>query len=324
MKTTIRLLASALMAMSAAVAAAQDHYPSRAIQLVLAAPPGGYYDRVARIVGNQLSVQLGQPVVIENKEGANGIIGTSYVARAKPDGYTILMGAIGPFGIEPALTPRLSYDPLKHFVPIGLVTTMPATLLVRGDSQYQKVSDLVAATKASRLPVQYASFGLGTSSHLTMERFRLATGAQLTNIPYRGSPPALLAVMSGEVEAVFSNVQDALPHIRSGKLRALAVASQARMGALPNTPTFIEAGVPQIDSSNWLGLLAPAGTPSTVIRRLNDELNRALENPQVRTQLAPSGELIILGGSPDAFRRHIENEIARWTEVVRKGNIKKE
>lgn len=319
----LALLAAAFIG-GAATASAQDSYPSRPIQIIMPAPPGGYYDRVARILGARLSQQMGVPVVIENKEGANGAIGSALASRAAPDGYTVVIGAIGPFGIAPALDEKLQYDPVKDFAPVALLTTMPATLLVSASSPYKSVREFVDATKARAQPTLYGSFGIGTSSHLTMERLRVATQARLSNVPYRGSPPAILAVVSGEVEATFSNVQDALPHVRGGKIRALAVAGHTRVAALPDTPSFAEAGLPQIDSSNWLGLLAPAKTPAAIVQRLNTEVNKALADPEVRRQMAPAGELIILGGTPAAFQKHIATEIARWKEVVTAGNIKKE
>ncbi len=321
--TTLAVMATAFIG-CAAPTMAQDSYPSRPIQIIMPAPPGGYYDRVARILGNKLSQQMGVPVVIENKEGANGAIGSALASRAAPDGYTVVIGAIGPFGIAPALDEKLQYDPVKDFAPIALLTTMPTTLLVSASSPYKSVREFVDATKARPQPTLYASFGLGTSSHLTMERLRVATTAKLSNVPYRGSPPAILAVVSGEVDATFSNVQDALPHVRGGKIRALAVAGNTRIAALPDTPSFAEVGLPQIDSSNWLGLLAPAKTPAAIVQRLNTEVNKALADPEVRRQMAPAGELIILGGTPAAFQKHIAAEIVRWKEVVKAGNIKKE
>lgn len=319
----LRWVASALL-FTASLACAQEKFPSRPLHIVLAAPPGGYYDRVTRILGNQLSLQMGTPVVIENREGANGAIGTSVVARAAPDGYTILMGAIGPFGIAPALDEKMQYDPVRDFMPIALVTTMPATLLVSASSPYKTVREFVDATKVHAQPTLYGSFGTGTSSHLTMERLRLVTGAKLSNIPYRGSPPAIMAVITGEVEATFSNVQDSLQHVASRKMRALAVTGKSRIPALPDTPTFTELGLPQIDSSNWIGLLAPAKTRPAIVQRLNAEVNKALSIPQVRARLAPAGELVILGGSTADFQKHIASEIGRWKEVVKAGNIKKD
>lgn len=324
MRLTCLTLLAAACAGFAGLASAQASYPSRPIQIVLPAPPGGYYDRVARILGNRLSQQMGVPVVIENKEGANGAIGSALAARAAPDGHTLVIGAIGPFGIAPALDEKLQYDPVKDFAPIALLTTMPTTLLVAAGSPYKTVRDFVDATKARPQPTLYGSFGLGTSSHLTMERLRVATGAKLTNVPYRGSPPTILAVISGEVEATFSNVQDALPNVRGGKVRALAVAGHKRIAALPDTPSFAEAGLPQIDSSNWLGLLAPAKTPAAIVQRLNTEVNKALSDAEVRRQMAPAGELHLLGGSVADFEKHMAAEIARWKEVVKAGNIKKE
>ncbi|MDO9437638.1 tripartite tricarboxylate transporter substrate binding protein [Hydrogenophaga sp.] len=321
--TCLALLATALVGCTS-LATAQSGYPARPIQIVLPAPPGGYYDRVARILGNQLSQQMGVPVVIDNKDGANGAIGSALAARAAPDGYTLVIGAIGPFGIAPALDEKLQYDPIKDFAPIALLTTMPTTLLVSASSPYKTVRDFVAATKSRTQPTLYGSFGLGTSSHLTMERFRVATGAKLSNVPYRGSPPAILAVVSGEVEATFSNVQDALPNVRGGKVRALAVAGNKRVAALPDTPSFAEVGLPQIDSSNWLGLLAPAKTPPAIVQRLNTEVNKALADADVRRQMAPAGELLILGGTVADFEKHMLADMARWKEVVKAGNIKKE
>lgn len=324
MRPTCLALITAALASLAGLAVAQDGYPSRAIQIIMPAPPGGYYDRVARILGHKLSQQMGVPVVIENKEGANGAIGSALASRAAPDGHTLVIGAIGPFGIAPALDEKLQYDPVKDFAPIALLTTMPAALLVSANAPYKTVRDFVDATKKRPQPTLYGSFGLGTSSHLTMERLRVASGAQLANVPYKGSPPAIMAVASGEVDATFSNVQDALAQVRGGKIRVLAVAGSKRIAALPDTPSFAEAGFPQIDSSNWLGLLAPAKTPPSIVQRLNTEVNKALADAEVRRQMAPAGELLILGGTQAEFQQHIASEISRWKEVVKAGNIKKE
>ncbi|MBI2726536.1 MAG: tripartite tricarboxylate transporter substrate binding protein [Polaromonas sp.] len=324
MKLVHKLAAVFLLVCGPSFANAQAKYPSQPIRLILPAPAAGYYDRVARILAMHLAQSLGQPVVVENKEGANGAIGAALVARAAPDGYTLIMGAIGPFGIAPSLSSKLPYDAVRDFSPIALVTTMPSLLLVNANSTFKSTKDFVGTVKSRSASTLYGNFGVGTSSHLAMERFKTATATNLEGVAYKGSAPAILALANGEVEVAFGNVQDALPFIRSGKIRALAVAAKNRTGALPDVPTLAEGGVTNVESSNWIGLLAPAKTPPAIIERLNVEVNKILRDPEVRKKLAPSSELEVLGGTPVQFQQYIGSEISRWSEVVKTGNIQKD
>ncbi|MBI2726500.1 MAG: tripartite tricarboxylate transporter substrate binding protein [Polaromonas sp.] len=304
-------------------AGAQNRYPSQPIHIILPNPPGGYYDRVTRVLGAYISQALGQPVVVENKTGGSGTIGAIQVARSSPNGYTLIVGSSGTFGIAPAMKTKLPYDPVKDFAPIALTTTLPSLLLVRSNSPYKTAGELVAATQGKSMPTLYASNGIGSSSHLTMELFRMASGASLASVPYAGSAPAMIALANGEIEVAFGNVQDALPFIKGGRVRALGVAGASRLDVMPDVPTLAEAGYPKVLASSWLGFSAPAGTSPTIINQLNAVINKALLDPEVRKKLDPSGEVEILGGTSVQYREFLNAEIARWNSVVRAGNIQK-
>ncbi|WP_158213421.1 tripartite tricarboxylate transporter substrate binding protein [Pigmentiphaga sp. NML080357] len=293
---------------------AESAYPDRPVKIVVPYPAGGYYDHVARVIGDALRTALKQSFIVENKVGANGVIGAAQVAKAPADGYTLFLAAVGPNAISPALTPNISYDPIADFSPISLLVSAPNILVVPASSGVKNLTDLVAASK--KAPVNYAHNGVGSSTHLAMELLKGATGMQMVGIPYRGSAPAVVAVTGGEVQASFGSVLDVLPQIQSGRLRALAVGSADHIGALPQVPTVMEQGVPGFESSAWSGLMAPANTPTQIIETLSRAVNSALKDPAVVKRLSPGGELQMLGGSADDFATYLKSELKKWRKVV--------
>jgi len=301
-----------------------DAYPERPVKIVVPYPAGGYYDRVARILGAALRVPLKQQLIVDNKVGANGVIAAAQVASSPPDGYTLLLAGVGPNAISPALSPHLQYEPIKSFAPISLLVSAPNVLVVPASSPIQTFGEFVALAKRSSAALNYAHNGVGSSVHLAMELLENRTGIQLTAIPYKGSAPAVQAVTSGEVSIAFASVLDVLPLIEAGRLRALAVGGTERIAAIREVKTVAEQGVAGFDSTAWSGLCAPAGTPADIVAKLNEAVNTVLKDPKVAKQLSPGGELQILGGSSEHFGSYIRSEIAKWTQVVKDNGIKPE
>jgi tripartite-type tricarboxylate transporter receptor subunit TctC len=297
-------------------------YPSKPIKVVVPNPAGGYYDVIARTVGQKLADPLGQPMVVENRVGAGGILGTEYTAKSPPDGYTIMVGGIGPHGIVPSLYAKLPYDPVKDFAPIILVATTPNILVVHPSAPFQSVQDLVAAARQRPGALSYASNGNGTSQHLSAEMLALAMGLKLNHIPFKGSAPAVTAMLAGQVDFAFAVAPDALAHVKGGKLRALAVTSAQRAAPLPDVPTMSEAGVPDYEAIAWFGYFAPAGTPREIVDRLNAEIAKALAAPDVRERIAPGGLSELPGGTPEQLGEFVKSEIAKWSRVVKASGAK--
>ncbi|GAA0499023.1 tripartite tricarboxylate transporter substrate binding protein [Pigmentiphaga sp. GD03639] len=317
-KAAIALALSA--AFTAGAAHAQSPYPDRPVKIVVPYPAGGYYDHVARVIAEALRASLKQGFIVENKVGANGIIGATQVAKAPADGYTLLLAAVGPNAISPALTPNLTYDPIADFSPISLLVSAPNVLVVPASSSARNLADLVAASR--KAPMNYAHNGVGSSVHLGMELLKGATGMQMVGVPYRGSAPAVVAVIGGEVQASFGSVLDVLPQIQAGRLRALAVGSSTKIAAIGGVPTVAEQGISGFESSAWSGLMAPARTPKHIVDTLNRAVNSALKDPAVVKQLSPGGELQTLGGSPEEFASYLKSELAKWQKVVTDNDIK--
>jgi tripartite-type tricarboxylate transporter receptor subunit TctC len=318
---TIPTLAALVLALAAGGATAQP-YPSKPIRVVVPNPAGGFYDVIARSVGQKVGDSLGQPMVVENRVGAGGSVGTEFTAKAPPDGYTIMVGGIGPHGIAPSLYAKLPYDPVKDFAPIILVAMTPNILVVHPASPFQSVQDIVAAARAKPGSVSYASNGNGTSQHLSAEMFATTMGLKLNHVPFKGSAPAVTAMLGGQVDFAFAVAPDALAHVKAGKLRALAVTGAKRAAPLPDVPTMAEAGVPGYEATAWFGYLAPAGTPREIVDRLNAEIAKSLESPEVRDRLAPGGLSELPGGSPERFGDHIKSEIVKWSKVVKESGAK--
>ncbi len=317
----IPTLAALVLALAAAGAAAQP-YPAKPIRVVVPNPAGGFYDLIARTVGQKVGESVGQPMVVENRVGAGGSVGTEFTARAAPDSYTVMVGGIGPHGIAPSLYAKLPYDPVKDFAPIILVAMTPNILVVHPSSPFQSVQDIVAAARKTPGGVSYASNGNGTSQHLSAEMFATTMGLKFNHVPFKGSAPAITAMLGGQVDFAFAVAPDALAHVKAGKLRALAVTGAKRAAPLPEVPTMAEAGVPGYEATAWFGYLAPAGTPREAIDRLNAEIAKALESPDVRDRLAPGGLSELPGGTPERFGELVKSEIAKWSRVVKESGAK--
>jgi tripartite-type tricarboxylate transporter receptor subunit TctC len=300
---------------------AQDDYPSRPLQLVVPVPPGGAADFIARAIGAKLADALGQPVVINNRGGAGGTIATAGVAKSDPDGYTLLLNSITTHGIGPHLYTNLSYDPEKDFLPVIFVAKAPMIMIVNTMVAAKSVDDVIALAKADPGQLAFASSGNGGAPHLAGELFKTITGTNLLHVPYRGSGPAVLDVVAGRIAIMFDAVPSLLPFILADKLRPLAAASAERNPLLPDVPTFAELGYGRMDISLWYGILAPAGTPQAVIRRLNAELARILDMREIRESFAKQA-VLPMGGTPEQYGAFMRAESARWGVVVEQAGIK--
>ena len=291
-------------------------YPDRTIRFIVPYPPGSGTDIVARLLAQKLPEGLGQPVVIENRPGAGAIIGVEAVARAAPDGYTIGIADTGPLAINPALYSKLSYDPVRDFAPITLVANLPFILVVNPNLGVSSVSELIAQAKARPGQINYASVGNGSAVHLATELFKTRAGIDLTHVPYKGSAPALNGLLAGEASVMFVNLLSSMPHVKTGRLRALAAATPKRIAAVPDLPTIAEAGVPGYEFEAWFGVIAPAGTPPAIVQRLNKEIHAALAQPEVRERMLNQGGFEPVGSSAEEFAATIRREIERWGKLV--------
>jgi tripartite-type tricarboxylate transporter receptor subunit TctC len=315
-------LAVASGALSTTAAAAQDAaatYPSRPIHIVVGFPPGGPTDRIAREIGVKLHGAWGQPVIVENKPGAGSRIAFEYVARASPDGHTLLLGALQT-ATNMAIYRRLNYDTLRDFAPVTQLTSTVLALTVAPSLEVGSVQGLVALAKARPGTLNYASFGVASSAHLAGALFEQQAGIRMTHVPFNGAAPAQTAIASGEVELGFMSALSAMPLMQAGKLRALAVTSDKRLAQLPDVPTMAEAGYPTFEVSSWQGLLAPAATPPAIVTKLYREIARILALPDVREHFAAVAAEPV-ASTPAQFRAHIEAEIARWTAVARRAEL---
>ena len=296
-------------------------YPNRPIKIVVPFPAGGPTDGMARIISDRLGTVLGQSIIIENRGGgAGGSVGAKVVASADPDGYTILLTPGGSLTTGPAVHKNLGYDPLKAFVPVGLVMETPQAVSVHPDLPVKTMAELVAYAKANPGKISFGSQGFGVGPHLMLELFKLEAGIKMTHVPYRGTAPMLTALLTGEVQLAIDPTTTSLTHIQSGKIRALAVASATRTPALPDVPTTVEAGYPKLVSPFWLGVVAPAGTPPAIVARLNAAFRETLAAPETRDRLANFGAEAKIG-TPEAFGKLIADELALWQRVVRDANI---
>lgn len=300
---------------------AAQSYPAKKIRLVVPFPAGGNTDIYARAIAPKLDEQLGQRVVIDNRPGAGGSIGGEFVARAAPDGYTLIVGITSTFGIGPNLYSNSSYDPVRDFVPVILASQAQNMLLVHPSVQAQQVSELVTLARAHPGKLNFASAGVGSSSHVAGELFKSMTGTDMTHIPYKGTSLAMVDVLSGNIALIFDSLATALPLAKSGKLRALAVTGTHRTELMPYLPTVAEAGVPNYEVSAWLGILAPAHTPRDVIMRLNGALNTTLQMADIRKTWADQGASV-RGGTPEAFGTHVRSELEKWGKLVRDAKIR--
>jgi tripartite-type tricarboxylate transporter receptor subunit TctC len=318
-----RLPSSALLAIAlglAATTAQAQAWPSKPIRMVVPFPPGGGIDTVARIVAPKMSEFIGQPIVIENRSGAGGTVGTEVVARAAPDGH-MLLATFASHAMNATLYRDLSYDTERAFAPISLIATVPNILVVHPSLPAKTVADLVALARKRPGEINYASVGNGTPAHLSAELFNMMAGVKMTHVPYKGAAASVIGMITGEAQLTFTTVLIALPHIKAGKLRPLAVATLARTPMLPDVPTVDESGLKGYESIAWYGLLAPAGTPGPVIDRLNTDLVRSLQAPEVRDNLQRQGTDIV-ASSPARFAQVIREDIAKWTKVVKATGVK--
>ena len=301
---------------------AQELAP-RPLRLVVPFTPGGSTDILARAIAGEMARDLGQPVVIDNVPGAGGSIGAERVARAPPDGLTLLMGHIGTLAVNPAIYPQLGYDPVRSFAAVAWVARVPNVLAVPADLPVRDLKALVALARSKPGALNYGSGGNGSAAHLAMEYLKLQARFPMVHIPYRGTVPAVTDLVAGVLQAVFTGVPALLPHLRSGRLRALAVSSPSRIALLPEVPSIAESGVPGtagFEADQWYGVVAPAGTPAGIVRQLNQSINKALASPEVRTRLASEGAEP-MATTAEAFARLIAAEVRRWAEPVRRARI---
>lgn len=297
-------------------------FPSKPMRVVIAFPPGAAHDTLGRTLATEFSKGFAPGSVAENKPGGGTVIATDFVAKSPPDGHTVLVVGF-PFPLINSLYPNARIDVTRDFAPIVNVMSSPNALVVRADSPHKSVRDLIAAAKAQPGRISYASTGNGTSPHLGMELLKRTAGVDITHIPYKGSAPALTDLLGGQVDVMFDNLPNAVPHAKAGRLRILAVTSAQRSKLMPDAPTMIEAGVPDYVMDIWFGVAAPAGTPPEALARLNTEINRILALPEVRARFENVG-LDLIGGSADSFGRLIASDVAKWARVVREGNIRVE
>jgi len=319
----IRRTLLALSAIAFCTGAFAQAYPAKAIRLVVPFPPGGGTDIIAREVSQKVSSANGWTFVVDNKPGAGGNLGVDAVAKAPPDGYTIVLGQTSNLAINPSLYSKLPYDPVKDLAPVGLLATAPLVIVVPMNSPFKNLADLVAAAKASPGTVNFASPGNGTVAHLTGEQFQKAAGIKFQHVPYKGANQALNDVISGQVQLYVSSVPSVLQHIRNKKVRPLAVTSAKRIGDLPDTPTVGEGGYKGFDAVTWFGILAPAATPKEVVAKLNTEFNKALQQADLRKKLDDEGAEPA-GGTPEQFGALIKEDIGRWGKIVKESGVRVE
>lgn len=325
MKHLLSALLTTLVAWSAAPAQAQAQapaaqpFPTRPVTVVVPFPPGGGTDVGARLVAQKLSVKWGQPVLIDNKAGASGMVGADVVAKAKPDGYTLLAGNVGTQSVNPSLYKKMAYDPDKAFAPISMIAELPLVLLITPSLPYQSVRDLMAAAKLEPGKLSYASSGSGGAPHLAAEIFRKSGGLNMLHVPYKGGGPAVTDLMAGHVDILFATVLESIGHLKSGKLRGLAVSSASRSPALPDMPTVSES-LPGFDTGSWIGMLAPAGTPPALVEKISADVREVLAQPDTRQTLIMQGATP-LGLTPAAFQARIDADRQRYGRIIRDSGI---
>ena len=320
MKMIWRLLLAATFVLCAPSFAAEPPYPNKPIRLIVASAPGGPNDIVARMISTPWGELLGRPIVVDNRAGAAGVIGSELVARAAPDGYTLLVGFPGPLIIAPLLNDTAPYDTPKDFAPVSLMVSAPFVLLVHPSVPAKSVKELVALALGRPGKISYASGGTGQASHLAGELLNHVTGTRMLHVPYKGAGPALTALMSAEVDALFVALGPALPHIKTEKVRALALGGEKRSPLMPNLPTISESGY-RFNSSSWYGILAPRNTPRAIVSRLHATLTQTLETPQMKTRLTDMA-FEVIGSTPDAFANLIREETATWRTVISAAGLK--
>ncbi len=321
MNRTEFIICIASVAACSTGALAQATYPAKAIRMIVPFPPGGTTDILARVAGQKITEATGQQVIVDNRSGAGGNIGTEIAAKAPPDGYTLLAAPGSTLTIHPSLYSKLPFDTLKDFAPITIIAAVPNLLVVHPSLPVKNVKELIALAKARSGQLNYASTGAGQSTHLSMELFKVTAGIDMTHIPYKGSSPALTDLLAGQVPVMFDNMPSCLPHVKANKLRALGVSTLKRSPALPALPTIAESGLPGFEVSVWFGILAPAGTPRDIVSSLNSVIGKALASPDMRERLAGQGAEPI-GNTPEEFTAQMRRDLVKWAKVVKDAGIK--
>jgi tripartite-type tricarboxylate transporter receptor subunit TctC len=316
-RLSVILLALAALAPPAA---AQQAYPNKPVRIIVPYPPGGTADIVARTIAEKLGGTWGQPVIVENRAGAGGTVGVDAAAKAAPDGYTMVLGVTGPLTIAPSINPQLPYDPLRDLVPVTLVAAVPSVIAVHPSVAARDLRELIALAKSQPGKLTFASAGTGTSVHIAGELLKAMAGVDILHIPYKGGAPALNDVMGGQVSMIIENLPQLLPHVRAGKIRALAVTTRERSAALPDLPAVAEL-LPGYEATTWFGLLAPAGTPQDIVRKVQADVAKIVTLPGVKERLASLGAEVI-ASTPEAFAAHLRSELLRFAKVIKDAGIK--
>jgi len=319
-KTSSPILWTSALVLATVCAIAQAAYPDKMVKIIVPHPPGGFNDTVSRMVAKELNQQWGQPVVIENRPGASQQIGTAAAANADPDGYTLLNVSFS-HAVNPSLYPNLSYDAARDFAPVAWLGRASNLLAVNPSSPYRNVADVVLAARTAPGALTYGSAGPGSSPHLSAELFAQSTGIQLTHVPYKGGAPMAIDLMSGQISLLLDNVPNLMPHVKSGKMRGLAVTGQSRAKLAPELPTLQEAGITGYEMTAWYGLVAPVGTPTAIIAKINADIQAVLTKPEIRAWFDQQG-VEPVGGAPEAFGTFINAQIAKWAAVIQQANIK--
>ena len=316
----LRITLAALLLCTTALAVAQS-YPSRPVRLIAPSTPGDAPDVIARLIALRLSPVLGQPVVVENRPGAGGVIGSEVAAKSAPDGYTLIMGNAGSHGINAAVYSKLPYDIQRDFAPVSQVAIAPNVMVINPAIPAKSVAEFIAYAKSQPGKLSYASGGNGSSAHMSMELFKAMSGVDIQHVPYKGSSPALTDVMAGQVAVFIGNMPPTVPLVKAGKLRALAVTTKARSALMPELPTISEAGLPGFETVAWFGVLAPTGTPPEIVKKLSTEIGKIARSPEMREKLLAMGAEPI-GGTPGEFKAVIDSDIAKWKALAQKEGIK--
>lgn len=304
-----------------ATGSAAQNYPSKPIRFIVPFAAGGGTDFVARIAGQQLNEALGQPVVVDNRGGASGVIGTELAAKAAPDGYTLLLGSAGPLSIQPGLSVRLPYDPLKDFAPVTLVSSMPYVLVAHPSLPAKNVQELIALARAKPGQLNFGAPGSGTTTHLATELFKMLAKIDVVHVPYKGVAPALADLLGGQVQFMSGDLNTVMPQVKAGRLRALAVTGAQRSPIVPELPTIAESGLPGYAASGWFGVLAPAATPRSIITRLNAVIVKGLMSTEARERLAALGGEVV-GNTPAEFAAYLRDDLAKWSRVIKAIGLK--
>jgi tripartite-type tricarboxylate transporter receptor subunit TctC len=322
MKTVFRAIAALAIVLAGASGALAQNWPNRPIRMIVPYTPGGYTDLMARLVGQKISDALGQPIIFENKPGANAIIGTDVVAKAAPDGYTFGT-VIAAHAVNATLNPKLPYDTLKDFSYVSLMSVAPLIMIAHPSLPANNVQELIALAKAKPGELNFASSGVGAAAHLTMEMFKSRTGIDMLHIPYKGTAGALQDVIGGRINVMFDVVGPLMPQVRSGLAKAIVVTAKERIPAASDVPTMAEQGVPDFVSGTWAGLIAPAGMPKEIVDRVAAEAAKALADPALKDKLVEQG-IVAVGSTPEEFRAFVAEEIGRWRKVITDAGIKME